>query len=200
MCPSFQASQDEMHSTRGRANLLRALISGTFPSTNTGIQAVREALDLCLACKGCKSECPSGVDVAQLKYEFFNHYYSDLHHKRLFRDYLFGYIGQWAALGHSFAPFINYLLKTRSIKYLSDRFMGLSSQRPFPKMAQKSLQSQWKHRLERHQPGLYKEDILFLSDAFTEYFQSHIGLTALTYLPPLVVIFIFFLYQVRDGL
>ena len=185
MCPSFQASQEEMHSTRGRANLLRALISGAFPSTEMGVQAVREALDLCLACKGCKSECPSGVDVAQLKYEFYNYYYGDLHHKRLLRDYLFGYIGQLAAFGHSFAPIVNYLLKTRPIKYLGDRFMGLSSQRDFPKMAQKSLQTQWKRRLKVIKPRLFTEEILFLSDAFTEYFQPHIGLTTLNVLTSL---------------
>jgi len=179
MCPSFQASQEEMHSTRGRANLLRALISGNFPTRDFGLQAVREALDLCLACKGCKSECPSGVDIARLKYEFFNYYYSEPKHKRHVRDYLFGYIGNLAAIGHPFAPIVNSLLETNTIKKTGERLIGLSSQRAFPKMSTRSLHSQWKKRLQHNRPELYKEDVLFLSDAFTEYFQPHIGLTAL---------------------
>ncbi len=87
MCPSFQATQDEMHSTRGRANLLRAMMSGRFPDMQAAEKTVYEALDLCLACKGCKSECPSGVDMAKLRYEFLNHFYRN--HRRRLRDYLF---------------------------------------------------------------------------------------------------------------
>ncbi len=185
MCPSFQASQEEMYSTRGRSNLLRALISGQFPSEGEGYQAVKEALDLCLACKGCKSECPSGVDVAKLKYEFFNHYYQHLKYKRFLRDYLFGYIGTLAKIGHSFAPVVNYFLSTKVIKNLGERFMGLSSQRQFPKMERQSLESQWKNRYPKYCAVPIEEEILFLSDAFTEYFQPHIGIKALEVLAAL---------------
>jgi FAD/FMN-containing dehydrogenase/Fe-S oxidoreductase len=185
MCPSFQASQEEMYSTRGRSNLLRALISGQFPSEGEGYRAVKETLDLCLACKGCKSECPSGVDVAKLKYEFFNHYYNQLKHARLLRDYLFGYIGDLAKIGHPFAPVVNYLLATKIVKSFGDRVMGLSAQRQFPKMAQRSLESQWKRICPKFRKVPLKEEILFLSDAFTEYFQPEIGLKALEVLASL---------------
>ncbi len=101
MCPSFQASGDEMHSTRGRANLLRAMISGAFPSSNEAEKVIYQALDLCLACKGCKAECPSSVDMAKLKYEYLERYYQT--HRRRVRDYIFGYIDKTIKYGHIYA-------------------------------------------------------------------------------------------------
>lgn len=180
MCPSFQASQEEMHSTRGRANLLRALISGKFSDHLFGIQAVREALDLCLACKGCKSECPSGVDIARLKYEFFQYYHGEKGFGRNIRDYLFGYIGNFAAIGHLFAPVINSLLANKYIQILGEKLLGLTSKRRLPKFSSHSLKSSWrkvKQKLKSTAPLM--EDVLFLSDAFTEFFQPEIGLNAL---------------------
>src|SRR5690606_36921271 len=76
MCPSFQATREEEHSTRGRGNLLRAMISTGMPGQGAPAanaqKAVHAALDLCLECKGCKAECPSGVDMAKIKYDFLN--------------------------------------------------------------------------------------------------------------------------------
>ncbi len=177
MCPSFQASHEEMHSTRGRANLLRALISGRFPAKSVAEKAVREALDLCLACKGCKSECPSGVDMAKLRYEFTYQYYRNGHFRQL-RDYLFGYIGFIAPLGQFFAPFTNYLLHNHIFVTIAEKLMGLSSKRPFPRFASQSLQNLWKKSIKRPSSKPI-ETVLFLSDAFTEYFQPEAGLAAL---------------------
>jgi FAD/FMN-containing dehydrogenase/Fe-S oxidoreductase len=172
MCPSFQASQDEMHSTRGRANLLRLLIAGAFPNGQTGEKAVREALDLCLACKGCKAECPSGVDIAKLKYEFTDHYYNS--HPRALRDYMFGYIGSLVRLGHPFARMINLLLSSRLGVTLSEKSLGLTPLRPFPSLASRSLQEMLPRQIE---PDIAPvETVLFLSDAFTEYFYPQAGL------------------------
>ena len=93
MCPSFQATRNETFSTRGRANLLRSLISTDIDHSSIQYleleSATYSALDLCLACKGCTSECPSGVDMPKLKFEFMNEYYKT--HRRQLRDYLFGY-------------------------------------------------------------------------------------------------------------
>lgn len=179
MCPSFQTSQEEMHSTRGRANLLRAMISGHFPHPELGQQAVREALDLCLACKGCKSECPSRVDIAKLKYEFLQHYYGNLSHMRPLRDYLFGYISNLAKFSHYFAPAVNFMLSTKLVKSFGEKYIGLSSQRDFPKMSYRSLQREWKRHFKRYPQNGQAEEVLFLSDAFTEFFQPQIGLAAL---------------------
>jgi Fe-S oxidoreductase len=139
---------------------------------------VYEALDLCLACKGCQAECPSSVDVARLRYEFLHYYYSDqsnIRHHRRMRDYLFGYIDRFARLGHHFAPFANLLMRAQFVRRLADRTLGLAEERPFPELASRALQAQPRLTGSR-QAG---EQVLLLSDAFTEYFQPEVGQAAL---------------------
>jgi len=165
MCPSFQATQNEMFATRGRANLLRAAISNRFPAAQQAAitRAAYAALDLCLACKGCKAECPSTVDMAKLKYEFMSHYYATA--PRKLRDYLFGYINLLAPLGAPFAPLLNAALAFSPVQMLSERLFGLTARRRFPRFA-------WlgKHNLPvRAHPQ--DVDCLFLSDTFSRYFH-----------------------------
>lgn len=188
MCPSFQASQEEMNSTRGRANLLRALISGRFPGDFADLteaktparEAVRQALDLCLACKGCKAECPSGVDMAKLKYEFacYEHSAAGGGRARKLRDYLFGYIEPLAHLAHPFAPLLNPLLRSRWGRLLAQRLLGLAAQRSFPRFSSRSLRSLGRNR-ERGLKPASGVSVLLLSDAFNEYFHPTVGLAAL---------------------
>jgi len=132
MCPTFQATKEEMHSTRGRANLLRELISGKHISFEDAEQAAFESLSLCLACKGCKAECPSAVDVAKLKFEFFNHYYQ--HRLHPLKDYLFGYIGEIARIGMPFASIINRIFSSRPGKAFLEKSLGISSKRTLPEL------------------------------------------------------------------
>lgn len=178
MCPSFQATGEEMHSTRGRANLLRAMIAGQFPGREAAEKTVYEALDLCLACKGCQAECPSSVDVARLRYEFLHYYYSDQasqRHRRRWRDYLFGYIDRFARLGYRFAPAANFLTQNRLVRRIAAATLGLADERPFPRLSCKAL------RNYHHQPDSLAgaERVFFLTDAFTEYFQPEVGLAAI---------------------
>src|SRR5215213_7276892 len=153
MCPSYQATREEMHSTRGRANLLRALISRpwTTPALASGasvdegqsvvyqpehkqrVEAAAAALDLCLACKGCKAECPSGVDMAKLKFAFQAEYYKT--HRRQLRDYVFGYFHIAAGLAASMAPISNAMMEIPLTKNLAAKILGITSRRPFPKFA-----------------------------------------------------------------
>jgi len=174
MCPSFQATQDEMYSTRGRANLLRAMISGRFPDQSQGEQAVHQALDLCLACKGCKAECPSGVDVAKLKYEFSSYYYQ--RHNRQLRDYLFGYIGLFTRIGSAFPTMTNRILSNPMFTWIGKHWLGLSSNRSLPKLARKPL-----HKLGilKHFKVDHLAKVLFLNDSFTEYFYPEAGEAAI---------------------
>lgn len=174
MCPSFQATQNEMHSTRGRANLLRAMISGRFPAGHLPEKAVREALDLCLACKGCKAECPSAVDMAKLKYEFLHFYYLSGRERRPLRDALFGYIGLLGEVGYRFSAVVNPFRHLLVSSGLGERLFGLSARRQFPAFARQSL-----HDLVSDLGTDPDPDCLFLSDAFTEYFQPQVGLAAL---------------------
>jgi FAD/FMN-containing dehydrogenase/Fe-S oxidoreductase len=169
MCPSFQATRNEQNSTRGRANLLRALISTgvqTLPDGPSAMEkAVYEALDLCLACKGCKAECPSGVDMAKLKYEFQHEYYKS--HPRRLRDYVFAYIGSLARLGAPFGKIVNWLEDTALEKVFLDRFLGITEKRLLP-------------RFGSPDKALYSidakpvETCLFLPDTFSHFFEPEI--------------------------
>ncbi len=185
MCPSYQVTFDELHSTRGRANLLRSLLSGRFPSDQMAEETVYRALDLCLACKGCKAECPSAVDLAKLKYEYTQHYYSN--RRRPIRDYLFGYIGTLARFGHPFAHLLNPVTTSSLTRRLSERFLGLSPKRSFPELSTKSFGQlsrsrngqRYRRSSQSYAPANNEFSCLILSDAFTEYFYPEIGLAAL---------------------
>jgi len=179
MCPSYQATFEEMHSTRGRANLLRGMLSGNFSSNQLAEQKVFEALDLCLACKGCKAECPSAVDMAKLKYEFLNHYYKFSEketHRRPWRDYLFAYISLFARITHRGAPFINKLLRNETIKKIGEKWFSISANRNLPTLASRSLTQYLSNNTLNHSK---QWDCLFLSDPFTEYFHPEVGLAAI---------------------
>src|SRR2546422_923134 len=94
MCPSYMATKDEEHSTRGRANALRAVLSGRLPASEFTGKRLYEVMDLCLECKGCKAECPANVDMAKLKYEFLYHYYQA--NGLPLRNRLFGRVARWS--------------------------------------------------------------------------------------------------------
>lgn len=172
MCPSYQATRDEMHSTRGRANLLRALIS-SGPSTigslalfdRTKVEAAAKALDLCLACKGCKSECPSGVDMAKLKFAFQAEYYKS--HRRQLRDYLFGYFHVAAGFAASIAPLANAAMEIPLAKSLVAKILGVTDKRPFPKFSSKRASI-------TVAPNAGRKKIIFLPDAFSKYIEPDV--------------------------
>ena len=187
MCPSYQATREEMHSTRGRANLLRALISrpltiadGPWSMVNglssfdgNKVEATAAALDLCLACKGCTAECPSGVDMAKLKFAFQAEYYKT--HRRQLRDYVFGYFHIAAGLAASIAPISNALMETPVIKNLVAQILGITTQRPFPKFSKKRAVLTMGTR--RH--GEKKGRVIFLSDPFARYIEPETEQAAL---------------------
>lgn len=164
MCPTFQASKEEMHSTRGRANLLRELISGKHLSYSEAEHAAYESLSLCLACKGCKAECPSAVDVAKLKVEFLNHYYKTRRHP--LRDFLFGYIGEFVELGVPVMPLVNWFFNSQLGKGFFERFIGISSSRTLPnlKRSKKLFQAAQESQ----------ESVILLSDPFSKFFTPEI--------------------------
>ena len=154
MCPSYQATRDEMHSTRGRANLLRAMICRPWtvdhgPSSSIHglssydqdkVEAAAQALDLCLACKGCKSECPSGVDMAKLKFAFQEQYYKT--HRRHLRDYVFGYFHIRRRPGCSDCSDLQCSDEHSFHKKIVCRALGITDRRPFPKFSNRRLRLQ----------------------------------------------------------
>jgi FAD/FMN-containing dehydrogenase/Fe-S oxidoreductase len=173
MCPSFQATGDEMHSTRGRANLLRDMISNESIQLSNTQNDVFDSLDLCLECKGCKSECPSGVDVAKLKYEFLNDYYKT--NRRPLRDYAFANLhklGNWA---RAFSPLVNAMLGSKMGSSLAERLFGFSAKRSLPHFR--------KQMSAKASPDPSEQfDVLFLNDAFSEYFYPGLKQDALSVL------------------
>ena len=171
MCPSFQATREESNSTRGRANLLRALISQR--SLRNGQYAVRNnpladstfhALDLCLACKGCTSECPSGVDMPRLKYEFMHEYYKS--HRRPLHDYLFGYFHVAAKFLSPVAPLANAFMKMDWSRTLIARAFGITDRRPFPAFANTHV-----HTYTGTHVNSQRGRVIFLSDVFSRYIE-----------------------------
>ncbi|PWH11844.1 MAG: FAD-binding oxidoreductase [Anaerolineae bacterium] len=181
MCPSFQATREEMHSTRGRANLLRTLLSTptshSLLHTEQAEQAVKAALDLCLACKGCKAECPSSVDMAKLKYEFQHHYYQT--HRRPLRDYVFGYINQLVPLGAPFGRLINALTRWKPTRAFIG-FLGISEHRLLPQFGR--VRTSPRFSLS---PA---EMVIYLPDTFTRYFEPEIESAALSVLAALHIL------------
>jgi Fe-S oxidoreductase len=173
MCPSFQATREESNSTRGRANLLRTLMTSSSKYSSAqyaGIQtATYEALDLCLACKGCTSECPSGVDMPKLKYEFMNQYYKT--HRRPLHDYLFGYFHEVSRWLSPVAPLTNLFMRKGWSRKLIARFMGITDKRPFPVFADERA-------APRIRGNTKSGTVLFLSDVFSQYLEPQVAQAA----------------------
>lgn len=166
MCPSFQATRDEAFSTRGRANLLRAAISSQQNNLEM-MKATYQTLDLCLACKGCTSECPSGVDMPKLKYEFMNQYYKS--HRRRLRDYLFGYFHVAANLLSPLAPLTNRMMDMNWSRKLIAQTLGIAGQRPFPKF----VRGRQKNKYTGSQVDSDKA-VIFISDVFSHYIEPEV--------------------------
>ncbi len=138
MCPSFMVTREEEHSTRGRANALRAAISGALPPDALTGKRMYEVMDLCIECKACKAECPSGVDMAKIKFEFLVHYHAE--NGVPLRSKLFAGISRMSQLASGpLAPIVNGLAGWRPVKWGLDRFLGISSRRHLPAFAGKSF-------------------------------------------------------------
>ncbi len=144
MCPSYMATGEERHSTRGRAHLLWELMQGDVLGEGWASESVKEALDLCLSCKACKTECPVNVDVATYKAEFLAHYYEE--HRHGLRDYAFGRMDRWARLAGllpGVTPrFANLALGLPGARALAGRLLALAPERTLPRFAPRSYRSE----------------------------------------------------------
>ena len=165
MCPSYQATLDEAHSTRGRANALRAAISGRLPN-DIGEPAVKDVLDWCLACKACASECPSAVDVARLKSEFLAAWH-DRHGIGL-ATRLFGSIHRVNRLAGKTPRFSNFMLNHPVGKW-GAALLGIPTDRPLPQYADKPFAA-----LQNY-PHHQRPDAVLVVDTFTEWNHPELG-------------------------
>lgn len=176
MCPSFQATRDEADSTRGRANALRAVLSGGLPADALAGKDLHSVLDLCLECKACKSECPSAVDMARLKAEYLAYYQA--HHGVPLRSRLFGEIARVARLAQPWAPLVNRMESSKTARRLLQAALGISRERSLPRFARESF-TRWFARRESRVGG--REVALFV-DTYTETICPEIGRAAVSVL------------------
>ena len=147
MCPSYRATSEEEHSTRGRARLLFEMIGGHPDSpVTTGWRSpeVRDALDLCLACKGCKSDCPVGVDMATYKAEFLAHHYEG--RMRPAAHYSLGWLPLWARLSRAAPRLVNAGLQAPGLARVGKRLAGVATEREAPVFAEESFLQWWAAR------------------------------------------------------
>ncbi len=178
MCPSFMATREEEHSTRGRANLLRAAMSGKLPEGAMTSQRLYDALDLCLECKGCRAECESGVDMAKLKYEFLDNYYKTNGLPR--RNKVFGDIARLSKWGSRFAPFSNLAAASPLGKLLSGSLLGIHPNRKAPKFVRQTF-PQW-FRSRREPRPAAAGTVVLLNDTYMNYNYPEIGQAAVALL------------------
>ena len=130
MCPSYRVTRDEQHVTRGRANTLRLAVSGQLGPDGLASESVREALALCVSCKGCRRECPTGVDMAKMKIEFLAQ--DKARHGWTLRDRLVAHLPQYAAAASRFAPLLNMRNRIPVLAKLAEKLLGISAARSLP--------------------------------------------------------------------
>ncbi|MEU5437846.1 FAD-binding and (Fe-S)-binding domain-containing protein, partial [Streptomyces sp. NPDC020719] len=170
MCPSFRATGEEAHSTRGRARLLHEMLAGEIVTDGWRSTEVRDALDLCLSCKGCRSDCPVGVDMATYKAEFLHHHYRG--RPRPASHYALGWLPRWLRLAAPWARVINALARVRPLAALAKRLAGIAPERALPVLARRTLRA-W---LRGH-AGLPASVILW-PDTFTDHLSPEVGRAA----------------------
>jgi FAD/FMN-containing dehydrogenase/Fe-S oxidoreductase len=188
MCPSYLATRQEEHSTRGRAHLLWEMLQGEVLRDGWKSEEVKEALDLCLSCKACKSECPANVDIATYKAEFLAHYYESKQYP--LRAYAFGMIDRWARLASASPRVANFFTQTPAIKRVLQQILKVAKQREIPRLATVSFR-RWaqKNRADMFLPtgnvsaqSPRVADVLLWVDTFNNYFCPEVCSAALAVL------------------
>ncbi|MEU0738280.1 FAD-binding and (Fe-S)-binding domain-containing protein [Streptomyces sp. NPDC006134] len=181
MCPSFRATGEEAHSTRGRARLLHEMLAGELVTDGWRSTEVRDALDLCLSCKGCRSDCPVGVDMATYKAEFLHHHYAG--RRRPAAHYALGWLPvwlRWADRARA-AAVVNALASVRPLAAVAKRLGGLAAEREIPRLAGETFSRWWRGRGRGHggAGGGGAGDLVVLwPDTFTEHLSPSVGRAA----------------------
>ena len=179
MCPSFRATREERFSTRGRAHLFWEMLQGDVIKDGWQSREVKESLDACLACKGCKSDCPTHTDMASYKAEFMSHYYET--HRRPRQAAFMGRIGQWAPFASRFPRLVNFLTGCPGPAQAAKWVAGVAPQRRLPKFAQKPFHAlaaaATASRAQLARPAPAGKVVLWV-DTFSEHFSPEIATAA----------------------
>ncbi len=173
MCPSYRVTRDEQHSTRGRANTLRLALSGQLGADAMSSDAMRESFDLCVSCKGCKRECPTGVDMAKMKIEYQQQ--NQLRNGLSMKDKLIAYLPHYAPYAAKFGPLLNLRNSNAFLANWSEKYLGFSARRPLP---------HWRgdyFRVNRNAKSAVNSghDVAMFVDTFTTYFEPENARAAL---------------------
>jgi FAD/FMN-containing dehydrogenase/Fe-S oxidoreductase len=182
MCPSYRVTRDEQHLTRGRANTLRLALSGQLGPDGLTSDAVKDAMDLCVGCKGCKRDCPTGVDMARMKVEFLHHYKA--RHGRTLKDRLISHLPDYGPVAARLAPVLNLRNRWRWLARLTERFVGISAQRSLPAWRADTFDvvavdltlASCDKLLAAHHDG--KPAVVLLVDTFNRFFESENAVAA----------------------
>jgi Fe-S oxidoreductase len=179
MCPSFMATRNEKDTTRARANILREFLTNSEKMNRFDHEEILDVMDLCLSCKGCKSECPSNVDVAKLKAEFLQHYYDA--NGVGFRTKLIANFTRFAKLGAKFPGLYNFMMTAPGISSAVKKFSGFATQRSMPTLYKTTLRKWFVEREssngKRQSPN--GKSIYLFCDEFTNYNDTEIGIKAI---------------------
>ncbi|MFF6876858.1 FAD-binding and (Fe-S)-binding domain-containing protein [Streptomyces sp. NPDC012474] len=174
MCPSFRATGEEEHSTRGRARLLHEMLAGEVVTDGWRSEEVRDALDLCLSCKGCRSDCPVGVDMATYKAEFLHHHYAG--RRRPAAHHTMGRLPVWlrAVARTRTAWLVNAFARVRPLARAAKRLGGIAPEREIPRLASRTFSRWWEQRRGSAQGDL----VVLWPDTFTEHLSPAVGQAA----------------------
>ena len=176
MCPSFRATGEERHSTRGRARLLHEMLAGEVVTDGWQSEEVHEALDLCLSCKGCRSDCPVGVDMATYKAEFLHHHYEG--RRRPMAHYSMGRLPRWLRLAAASrtVPLLNAGARVRPLAALVKRLGGIAPERDIPALPREPFTRWWRRR-PKQERGTGQQIVLW-PDTFTNHLSPEAGSAA----------------------
>jgi FAD/FMN-containing dehydrogenase/Fe-S oxidoreductase len=195
MCPSFRATREEIHSTRGRANALRQAMTGQLGEAGLGDERVYEALDLCLECRACKTECPTGVDMARFKSEFLADYWT--RHGVSRRARAFGHVRRAAEWASRTAPLSNAVAQSAPGRWLAEVMLGVDRRRSLPAWTRQTLSSRLRRRPSTPSPSTPSpsstpsnssttsnsstpsRSVVLFRDTFTEFADAEIGMAAM---------------------
>ncbi len=177
MCPSYMATRDEKNSTRARANILREFLTNSTKKNPFDHKEIYEVMDLCLSCKACKSECPSGVDVAKLKAEFMQHYY-DANHVP-FRTLMISYLNSFYKIGMIWPAAMNFFMTNPVLSKIIKKSLGFSTKRSMPKLTNKTLNRRMRSYIKKNNNESTKGTVYLFADEFTNYLDTEVGTTTI---------------------
>jgi FAD/FMN-containing dehydrogenase/Fe-S oxidoreductase len=174
MCPSYRVTREERHSTRGRARLLHEMLEGDPLTGGWRSREVKSALDLCLACKGCKSDCPMNVDMASYRAEFLSHHYQGRLRPRA--AYAMGLVAWWARAAALAPGLVNALARAPVLEALGKRAAGIAPERAIPRFAPVTFRRWFRRR--QAPPPTGRRRVLLFPDTFTDFFHPEVGVSA----------------------